>query len=208
MTDENECLVNPNICGNGTCINVRGSFECTCNAGYTPGPFQTCEDINECKEMGVGSQCAFRCHNVPGSFRCICPYGYALAPDGRHCQGNKLFRSSLLVKSDSGSCFVTDVDECLTPANNCRYMCKNLIGSFMCICPEGYHKVGLTDECKDIDECSLNSRLCSNGHCVNLEGGYRCECFPGFEISPDGKECIGKYVARLFRERKNLKRGI
>lgn len=89
LSDENECIINANICGNGTCTNVKGSFECTCNVGYSPGPFQICEDINECKEMGIGSQCAFRCHNVPGSFRCICPYGYSLAPDGRHCKGER-----------------------------------------------------------------------------------------------------------------------
>ena len=80
-------MSNVNICGNGTCTNIKGSFECACNSGYSPGPLQSCEDINECKEMGLGNQCAFRCHNVPGSFRCICPYGYSLAPDGMHCQG-------------------------------------------------------------------------------------------------------------------------
>lgn len=79
---------------------------------------QSCEDVDECEELG--HQCAFRCHNMAGAFRCICPYGYTLAPDGRHCQ---------------------DVDECSTPANNCRFMCKNLIGTFMCICPEGYQQV-------------------------------------------------------------------
>ncbi|KAK6631430.1 hypothetical protein RUM44_005957 [Polyplax serrata] len=177
--DDNECVSNVNICGNGTCTNIKGSFECSCNEGYSPGPFQTCEDINECKEMGLGNQCAFRCHNVPGSFRCICPYGYALAPDGMHCQ---------------------DVDECATPANNCRYACKNLIGSFMCVCPDGYQQIGVTDECKDIDECSLNSRLCANGHCINLEGGYRCECLPGFVPNAGSTECLDKREGKCHRQ--------
>lgn len=57
---------------------------------------KVCEDINECLEMS--NQCAFRCHNVPGSFRCICPYGYALAPDGRHCQGNIFYYSDLCLE--------------------------------------------------------------------------------------------------------------
>ena len=35
-----------------------------------------------------------------------------------------------------------DVDECQTQANTCRYACKNLVGSFMCICPEGYREIG------------------------------------------------------------------
>ena len=47
---------------------------------------------------------------ILGSYRCVCPYGYAVAPDRMHCE---------------------DIDECSTEANDCRYDCKNLIGSFM-----------------------------------------------------------------------------
>ncbi|CAH0559244.1 unnamed protein product [Brassicogethes aeneus] len=174
--DENECYSNPSICGNGTCSNVQGGFECNCNEGFASGPLQVCEDLNECHE--IGNQCAFRCHNVPGSFRCICPYGYALAPDGRHCQ---------------------DVDECITPANNCKFQCKNLIGSFMCICPEGYVQVPLTDDCRDINECAVDENICQNGRCINLQGGYRCDCFDGFESSPDGKRCVDKRLDLCYR---------
>nr|XP_024214767.1 fibrillin-2 [Halyomorpha halys] len=174
--DDNECLHSNNICGNGTCTNVEGSFECSCNFGFTPGPMQSCEDINECQELS--NQCAFRCHNVPGSFRCICPYGYTLAPDGRHCR---------------------DVDECLTPANNCKFQCKNMIGSFTCICPEGYATVEMSDDCQDIDECSTTPDICQNGRCINTEGSYKCDCYPGFKRSPDGSRCLDERVGNCFR---------
>lgn len=85
---------------------------------------------------------------------------------------------------------LTDVDECSTPANNCKFACKNLIGSFACICPEGYAQIG-TDECRDINECADNSNACRNGFCVNLSGTYRCDCYDGFKPSYDGKQCIG-----------------
>ncbi|KAG8240098.1 hypothetical protein J437_LFUL019682 [Ladona fulva] len=115
FTDENECL-RGNVCGNGTCTNVEGGFECSCDEGFAPGPMQVCEDVNECQEMG--NQCAFRCHNVPGSFRCICPYGYALAADGRHCQ---------------------DIDECQENFGVCEGgECVNTEGGVICECPEGY----------------------------------------------------------------------
>ena len=29
-----------NVCGNGTCSNVEGGFECSCNDGFAPGPMQ------------------------------------------------------------------------------------------------------------------------------------------------------------------------
>ena len=32
-----------NICGNGTCSNLNGSFECNCAEGYAPGPRGNCE---------------------------------------------------------------------------------------------------------------------------------------------------------------------
>lgn len=62
----------------------------------------------------------------------------------------------------------------------------------MCTCPEGYRQIFMTDECEDIDECSINSTICLNGLCINTKGSYRCDCFTGFEPSADGKECIGK----------------
>lgn len=61
----------------------------------------------------------------------------------------------------------------------------------MCICPEGYSQVGLTDDCRDVDECSVNPHLCQNGQCLNLEGTFRCDCFDGFEPTSDRKRCIG-----------------
>lgn len=109
-----------NVCGNGTCLNVEGGFECSCAEGFAPGPNQVCEDLDECRERI--HQCAFRCHNTYGSYKCACPDGYVLAPDGKHCN---------------------DFDECTSPVSNCKYLCKNLIGSFMCICPEGYEQVSI-----------------------------------------------------------------
>lgn len=61
----------------------------------------------------------------------------------------------------------------------------------MCICPEGYTQVGMSDDCRDVNECAANSHLCKNGHCVNTKGSFKCECYEGFEVSSDGKQCIG-----------------
>ena len=33
-TDINECVVRPNACLNGVCINVEGSYQCDCGPGY------------------------------------------------------------------------------------------------------------------------------------------------------------------------------
>lgn len=46
-TDTNECDIG-NPCGNGTCTNVIGGFECACDDGFEPGPMMTCEGIRSC----------------------------------------------------------------------------------------------------------------------------------------------------------------
>lgn len=40
--DADECA-SGTACGNGTCINTVGGFECTCNHGFTPGMGGVCE---------------------------------------------------------------------------------------------------------------------------------------------------------------------
>lgn len=69
----------------------------------------------------------------------------------------------------------------------------------MCICPDGYTQVGLTDDCRDIDECAVNPNLCQNGQCVNLEGNFRCDCLDGFEPTSDRKRCIGIIFLNNFK---------
>lgn len=32
--DINECALDPDICPNGICENLRGTFKCVCNSGY------------------------------------------------------------------------------------------------------------------------------------------------------------------------------
>lgn len=42
LADTDECSIG-NPCGNGTCTNVIGGFECNCDEGFEPGPMMTCE---------------------------------------------------------------------------------------------------------------------------------------------------------------------
>ena len=51
LADTDECSVG-NPCGNGTCKNVIGGFECTCEEGFEPGPMMTCEGKPLCRIVG------------------------------------------------------------------------------------------------------------------------------------------------------------
>lgn len=44
VLDTDECSIG-NPCGNGTCTNVVGGFECSCQEGFEPGPMMTCEGV-------------------------------------------------------------------------------------------------------------------------------------------------------------------
>lgn len=46
----------------------------------------------------------------------------------------------------------------------------------------------------DIDECTENGKICLNGECINTPGSHRCQCNPGYQLSPDGAFCLGRSV--------------
>ena len=111
LIDINECSLNTDGCDQ-VCINTVGSFQCSCNRGYTLNADGiTCSgmtgritciacnsekdlslyltiDINECS-LNNGS-CDQVCNNSMGSFQCSCNGGYRLNIDGRNCSGKRV----------------------------------------------------------------------------------------------------------------------
>lgn len=56
LADINECEETLNICGNGECENMLGSYHCRCEEGYAMHPDKKgCNDIDEC-DLGT-NQC-------------------------------------------------------------------------------------------------------------------------------------------------------
>lgn len=43
----------------------------------------------------------------------------------------------------------------------------------------------------DHDECQ-DTGMCSNGHCINMNGSFKCKCNDGYTLSPTGITCIGE----------------
>lgn len=84
----------------------------------------------------------------------------------------------------------SDIDECVTQPNICGYgECHNTIGSFNCLCEEGYSvKPDSGPACTDDDECLLNAYSCSEfAECQNTDGSYECTCHQGF--TGNGIDC-------------------
>uniref|UniRef100_A0A8C3KAN2 CD93 molecule n=1 Tax=Calidris pygmaea TaxID=425635 RepID=A0A8C3KAN2_9CHAR len=139
------------------CLEAPGEPpRCACHPGYTLAPdMASCLPEDACHPNPCQETCR---PGGPRGFECSCKAGYDLAPDGRHC---------------------LDVDECL--ARPCQHECHNTAGSFVCLCPPGYH-----DACVDVDECLRDP---CPGTCHNLPGDFKCLCPHGFLPEEDGHGC-------------------
>ena len=75
-----------------------------------------------------------------------------------------------------------DVDECSTGDHYCgrNLACNNTVGSFACLCQEGYKSFG--NGCVNLDECSANTLSCpTNSTCYDTEGSFECKCNSGLQ---------------------------
>ncbi|XP_069163060.1 hemicentin-1 isoform X2 [Procambarus clarkii] len=139
-----------------------GSPSDSCPSGFTldeSGPY--CRDNNEC--LTSTSRCSHGCTNTVGSYACTCTPGYTLGPDGYTCQ---------------------DVDECsMSGVCGPREQCNNSPGSYMCTytCGHGLRRTPSGTACEDINECQEQPDVCDQT-CLNLIGGYRCDCRRGFRL--------------------------
>lgn len=144
--DIDECTETDRLCQQN-CANTWGSYQCSCNAGFTlSADNRSCVDVDECEEYKErGGLCVGLCVNEPGSYSCQCPEGYRLSADKRTCQ---------------------DIDECITP-NVCRSgeTCLNTRGGYYCnaiVCPPNYVRdTEHRNRCKRISlECHAWDNAC------------------------------------------------
>ncbi|KAL8185720.1 UNVERIFIED_CONTAM: hypothetical protein K2H54_057265 [Gekko kuhli] len=90
-----------------------------------------------------------------------------------------------------------DVDECVLQEQLCANgQCRNIAGSYRCLCGQGYQLSTTKDYCEDINECQEDHNICRGGNCINTKGSYECTCPSGFHPVPsrgcqDINECAG-----------------
>lgn len=134
FADEDECQRLPSPCiGNAQCLNMPGSFTCDCPDGYRIRP-----DGRRCEGYQLGW--LQNIHNL-SSLTFDFVYHLFSSLGLRNAVWNTLYLASGNGKSIWHYCGVgTDVNECSERSDICLHgECRNLQGSFSCICRPGYH---------------------------------------------------------------------
>ena len=112
--------------------------------------------MNECSDDSCGNG---TCVNmVNHGFSCSCFEGF-----------------ETYQKFDQGVEECVDIDECFLQIDSCggdHASCKNLVGTYECICDPGFGRV--SGECEDIDECASELDNCTDLTCVNTMGSFKC----------------------------------
>ncbi|VBB27108.1 unnamed protein product [Acanthocheilonema viteae] len=178
--DVNECIQSGICHENALCENIMGSYSCRCHPGYK-GDGSKCDDIDECENNPCHPQAI--CINYPGSFSCKCPDEWV--GDGKNECINPFDTACL------------DKLSVCKQANHTSCLSVNLgfVTTSICECATNYRYNSIKHSCEDIDECVENRHNCdpSNSVCINTDGGYICECSPGYEgvggVCVDVNEC-------------------
>ncbi|XP_016332605.1 fibrillin-1, partial [Sinocyclocheilus anshuiensis] len=195
--DINECLISPGTCGPGTCQNLDGSYRCICPPGYFLQN-DRCEDIDECSQ--TAEICIFgKCVNTPGSFRCECPEGFQLSSTGKRCVDIRV--NYCFTKFENGRCqapkpFNTTKGSCccsVMPGQGWGDPCEICPSpeeeAYKALCPASGKILTIDDTTVDVDECTETPGICRNGHCINTDGTFRCECPFGYRLDFTGINC-------------------
>lgn len=184
--DINECLMDPNLCEGGRCVNTDGSFTCSCPPGLTLDETGLkCTDTRE-ESCYLDYRVGMCRRELEGRYKkemCCCTIGEAWGNKCTQCPkpGSQDFDS--LCRKGHGYVELTDVNECTEFPDMCMNgRCKNSVGSFSCRCNQGYVLDEDGIKCVDIDECSIMRGVCGNGICLNTPGGFTCDCDVGFEM--------------------------
>lgn len=124
LSDVNECQLSDNLCKNGQCVNMPGTYQCSCDTGYQATPDrQGC--VGEWNKLNPK-----RCwlNQEIECIRLFMPWLYSLILPVQLWDLDEFLLWT----------FFTDIDECTIMNGGCETHCTNSEGSYECSCSEGY----------------------------------------------------------------------
>ncbi|XP_063897763.1 fibulin-1 isoform X1 [Helicoverpa armigera] len=147
-----------------------------CLDGYEKDAEGNCVDIDECTFGQHSCKNTEVCVNKPGGYICECMAGFRREPGG-YCVVITTSTSTTTTSTTTERTAISSPEWGYTPARPGRRYPP-------APCELGYTYDSSEGRCVDIDECATNKATCSpREDCINVEGGYRCEC---------GRRCRGE----------------
>ncbi|XP_076611746.1 thrombomodulin-like [Chaetodon auriga] len=106
-------------CEHMLCDKFNGVYECVCRKGFKVSP----KDPTKCEMHCTERDCPARCipntdNEMEGIPQCFCPDGYIL-------------------DTINNTAICSDINEC-EQEKPCDHKCENTLGSFRCLCDEGF----------------------------------------------------------------------
>ncbi|KAI7805359.1 putative protein eyes shut-like protein [Triplophysa rosa] len=175
----NECDFSP--CQHqGTCIDLVGSYKCSCPSGFTG---VDCEiDIDACSQPNINCPPGTFCVDLPGDLLYVChtscPRYLQPCANGGHCVLNNITGYSCVCTPGwTGPTCLVNVNECVQHKCLNGGTCIDEVGGYRCLCGYGYTGV----HCElDIDFC-FGHRCSEHAVCLGQQHNYTCHCMLGYE---------------------------
>ncbi|XP_078498867.1 hemicentin-1 [Lissotriton helveticus] len=204
--DINECEQVPKLCAY-QCVNTPGSFKCLCSPGqHLLGDGKSCAGLERLPNYGTYSSTSYtfaqytpvREYHQQQAFYRPSSNAYNFYSESRNSRtpASRTRRSPRVTCPDgyrerNGICL--DIDECEN-RDACQHECRNVPGSYQCLCPMGYRLMPNGKTCQDIDECLEQNIQCgANRMCFNMRGSYQCidtPCPPNYQRDPLSGFCL------------------
>ncbi|KAM5245526.1 thrombomodulin [Ctenodactylus gundi] len=160
--DVDDCAQEPRVCQQ-RCVNTEGGFDCLCDEGFEKVGSECVEAADPC----FGADCEYQCQQEGATgYRCICAEGFAPVPgDPSRCQ---LFCNQTECPADcdphvqnlcrcpegyilDGESVCVDIDECEADVCGAASECRNLMGTYECLCGPGTALAGQVSQDCDPD---------------------------------------------------------
>ncbi|XP_014854595.1 PREDICTED: sushi, nidogen and EGF-like domain-containing protein 1, partial [Poecilia mexicana] len=189
----------------GTCFHYLGKYKCECTDEYSGKDCQISRSsLHPSAELGCGPPPHVKHAEVqfssttPGSVAAyVCHSGFTSVPRATQsiCGTQGEWTQPPVCK---------EINECLSQPCLNGGSCQNKIGSYKCVCKDGFGG----KRCQiDANEC-LSEPCMNKGTCEDQPGSYLCHCPQGFkgqncEIEQDGCEsspCLNGGVCRGYRQ--------